>query len=119
MGRESVVLPRIAVILLLLFPFAARAETRLALIVTNAAYPNEVGKLANPHKDGDLIVAALKAVDFAARNITVIRDADQTAMRLAMADFIERIEKAGPDAVAFFYYSGHGAADRTDRGRTI
>jgi uncharacterized caspase-like protein len=33
-----------------------------------------------------------------------------------MAEFIERIEKAGPDAFAFFYYSGHGAADRTDRG---
>jgi formylglycine-generating enzyme required for sulfatase activity len=110
------VLKRIAVILLLLLPAAAHAETRLALIVTNASYPNEIGKLANPHKDGDLIAAALNAVGFTYGNITVIRDADQTTMRLAMAEFIERIEKAGPDAVAFFYYSGHGAADRTDRG---
>jgi uncharacterized caspase-like protein len=35
---------------------------------------------------------------------------------MAAADFVERIEKVGPDAVAFLYYSGHGAADRTDRG---
>lgn len=37
-------------------------------------------------------------------------------MRIAVADFVERIEKAGPDAVVFLYYSGHGAADRTERG---
>lgn len=36
-----------------------------------------IGKLANPHKDGDLIAAAFKAVGFANGNITVIRDADQ------------------------------------------
>jgi hypothetical protein len=37
-------------------------------------------------------------------------------MKLALADFIERIERAGSEAVVFLYYSGHGAADRTDRG---
>jgi uncharacterized caspase-like protein len=41
---------------------------------------------------------------------------DQPTLRLAIADFIERIEKAGSDAVVFLYYSGHGAADRTERG---
>jgi hypothetical protein len=46
----------------------------------------------------------------------ILKDADQPSMRLAVAEFVERIEKAGPDAVAFLYYSGHGAADRTDRG---
>src|SRR5262245_2130445 len=106
----------IASILLLLLPSALHAETRLALIVTNARYPAEVGALANPHKDGDLIATALKGVGFPSSNIIVVRDADQPAMRLAVAEFIERIEKAGPDAVAFLYYSGHGAADRTDRG---
>jgi hypothetical protein len=35
---------------------------------------------------------------------------------MAIADFIERIEKAGRDSVVFLYYSGHGAADRTERG---
>src|SRR5262245_32557129 len=105
----------ILLLLLTLLPSAVHAETRLALIVTNAKYPAEVGALANPHKDGDLIAAALKGVGFAPSNIAVVRDADQPTLRLAVAEFIERIEKAGPDAVAFLYYSGHGAADRTDR----
>jgi hypothetical protein len=58
-------------------PSATRAETRLALIVTNASYPNEIGKLASLHKDGNLSAPALKAVGFANGNITVIGDADQ------------------------------------------
>jgi formylglycine-generating enzyme required for sulfatase activity len=92
------------------------AETRLALVISNASYPAEIGKLENPHKDGAVIAAALDAVGFEKRNITVLKDADQPTMRLAIADFIERIEKSGSDAVVFLYYSGHGAADRTERG---
>jgi uncharacterized caspase-like protein len=91
-------------------------ETRLALVISNASYPAEIGKLDNPHKDGAVIAVALQGVGFEKRNITVLKDADQPTMRLAIADFIERIEKAGSDAVAFLYYSGHGAADRTERG---
>jgi uncharacterized caspase-like protein len=94
----------------------ALAETRLALVISNASYPIEIGRLENPHKDGAVIAAALEAVGFENRNITLLKDADQPTMRLAVADFIERIEKAGSDAVVFLYYSGHGAADRTDRG---
>jgi uncharacterized caspase-like protein len=94
----------------------ADAETRLALVITNAAYPFEIGALANPHKDGAVIATGLQAVGFEKTNIVMVRDADQPTLRTAVADFVERIEKAGPDAVAFLYYSGHGAADRTDRG---
>ena len=100
----------------ILFAFPAAAETRLALIISNAAYPSEIGRLANPHKDGAVIAAGLQSVGFESDNITILRDADQPTLRSAVAEFVERIEKAGPDAVAFLYYSGHGAADRTDRG---
>ncbi|MGH6814462.1 MAG: SUMF1/EgtB/PvdO family nonheme iron enzyme [Hyphomicrobiaceae bacterium] len=92
------------------------AETRLALIVTNAQYPAEIGALANTHEDGKLIAGALKEVGFEEKNIAVVRDVDQAALRQAVADFVERIDRAGPDTVAFFYYSGHGAADRSERG---
>jgi uncharacterized caspase-like protein len=94
----------------------AFAETRLALVISNASYPVEIGNLENPHRDGALIAAALESVGFSKGNITVLKDADQPTMRLAVADFIERIEKAGSDVVVFLYYSGHGAADRTERG---
>jgi len=100
----------------LLFALPADAETRLALIISNAAYSSETGHLANPRKDGAVIAAGLESVGFERDNITSVRDADQPALRIAVAEFVERIEKAGPDAVAFLYYSGHGAADRTDRG---
>jgi uncharacterized caspase-like protein len=100
----------------ILFPVPARAESRLALIITNAGYPSEIGTLTNPHKDGAVIATGLQAVGFEKNNIVIVRDADQPTLRIAVADFVERMEGAGPDVVAFFYYSGHGAADRTDRG---
>jgi uncharacterized caspase-like protein len=100
----------------ILLPVPARAESRLALIITNAGYPAEIGALANPHKDGAVIATGLQAVGFEKSNIVTVRDVDQPTLRIAVADFVERIERAGPDAVLFFYYSGHGAADRTDRG---
>jgi uncharacterized caspase-like protein len=118
MGRAGgPLLIKIALVLeALLFGLPAEAETRLALIITNADYPSEIGALANPRTDGAVIAAALQTVGFEKGNIVIVRDADQPAFRTAVADFIERIEKAGPDAVAFLYYSGHGAADRTERG---
>jgi sulfur carrier protein ThiS len=58
---------------------AVAAETRLALIITNAGYPNEVGRLDNPHKDGTTIAAALSAVGFEPGNVAVIKDADQAS----------------------------------------
>jgi Caspase domain len=99
-----------------LFAAPAVAETRLALVITNAAYPVEIGVLNNPYKDGEVIAAALESVGFEKGNVSFVKDADQPTLRLAVADFIERIEKSGPDAVVFLYYSGHGAADRTERG---
>jgi uncharacterized caspase-like protein len=118
MGCMGARLPLYVALILaaILLPALARAEARLALIVTNAAYPPEIGALTNPHKDGGMIATGLQAVGFEKNNIVIVRDADQPTLRIAVADFVERMEKAGPDAVAFFYYSGHGAADRTDRG---
>jgi uncharacterized caspase-like protein len=104
----------LAAVALLVDP--ADAETRLALIITNSGYSSDIGALGNAHKDGAVIAAGLQNVGFEKSNITIIKDADQPAMRTAVADFVERIENAGPDAVAFLYYSGHGAADRTERG---
>jgi len=106
----------VCLLTLLLLPSVALAEKRLALVISNAAYPSEIGKLENPHKDSAVIAAALEAVGFEKGDTVVLKDVDQPTMRLAVAEFIERIEKAGSDAVAFLYYSGHGAADRTDRG---
>lgn len=95
---------------------ATAAEPRLALIITNANYPTEIGRLENPHGDGAKIADALQSVGFAKEDIAILKDVDQVAFKQALVDYIERIEKAGADSIVFFYYSGHGAADRTDRG---
>ena len=116
-GRGVLALLRFfAVAGVLAIPAPTYAESRLALIVTNAAYSVEIGALANPHRDGEVIATGLQAVGFEKNNIVIVRDADQPTLRTAVADFVERIETAGSDAVAFLYYSGHGAADRTERG---
>jgi tetratricopeptide (TPR) repeat protein len=96
-------------------PLSGR-ETRLALVISNATYPAEIGTLDYPHKDSAVIALALQGVGFEEHNVTLLKDADQSTMRMAIAVFVERIENAGSDAVAFLYYSGHGAADRTERG---
>jgi uncharacterized caspase-like protein len=62
------------------------------LAITNKAYPAAIRALANTHRDGERIAGALKALGF------------------AVAEYVERLEKAGPEAVGFFYYAGHGAA---------
>ena len=93
------------------FPQVAGANERIALVVTNQNYPVEVGRLARTHLDGHLVASALEKVGF---HVTVTRDADKGAMKRAIADYIARLSNAGPDAVGFFYYSGHGANQSKD-----
>jgi formylglycine-generating enzyme required for sulfatase activity len=89
---------------------AAAGEPRFALLIGNQAYKDAVGPLKNPKNDIALVKAALLKVGFAEPDITVISDADRVAMLEAFEAFAARVARAGPDAVSFFYYSGHGAA---------
>ena len=90
----------------------AVAEVRIALVVTNQGYTQPGARLANTHRDGDLVKAALEKVGF---KVTVVRDtANEAALLRAIGEHVQRIAEAGPEAVGFVYYSGHGAADRPD-----
>ena len=96
--------------LIVLASLPARAEPRIALVITNQAYTQAGALLTNTHRDGDLIKAALEKIGF---NVWVVRDTvDERALLQAIAEHVRRLAEAGPDAVGFFYYSGHGAADR-------
>lgn len=86
----------------------ALAEKRLALVIANSNYSAKIGKLANPANDAGLIKTSLESVGF---EVTLVEDLDQRDLRRALRDHRDRIEAAGPEAVSFFYYSGHGAAD--------
>ena len=98
----------IVLLLLALMPSAAQAEKRIALLIGNQSYTSEIGRLANPHNDIALLEKALKGLGF---EVAVERDASLGALTRAVNAYARRVRAAGPNAVGFFYYSGHGAAD--------
>jgi hypothetical protein len=97
-------------ITLLLWPTAlhAQAEKRIALLIGNQAYGNEIGRLTNPHNDVALLERALKGLGF---EVTIVRDAGLAGLHQTVNAYARRMQAAGANAVGFFYYSGHGAAD--------
>jgi formylglycine-generating enzyme required for sulfatase activity len=98
----------VIVFLLALLPSHAWAEARIALLIGNEAYASEIGRLANPHNDVALLEQALKGLGF---EVVVERDAGLGSLTRAVNAYARRLQAAGPNAVGFFYYSGHGASD--------
>ncbi len=94
--------------LLLVAASAAHAEKRLALLIGNQAYSAEIGRLANPHNDIALLERTLKGLKF---EVATVRDAGLATLHQAVNSYARRVKAAGTGALAFFYYSGHGAAD--------
>jgi uncharacterized caspase-like protein len=86
----------------------AHAEKRIALLIGNQSYGSEIGRLANPHNDVALLEQTLKSLGF---EVTTVRDAGLATLHQATNTYVRRLAAAGANAVGFFYYSGHGAAD--------
>jgi uncharacterized caspase-like protein len=86
-----------------LFALPASAQQRIALVIGNAAYAK--GPVKNSLADGGLVAEALTSVGF---EIVEGADLNQTDMRRLVRDFLEKVQAAGPDAIAFVYYSGYG-----------
>jgi hypothetical protein len=101
MGRVA-----IGLILLMLAPSLAMAEGRFALLIGNEAYGPAIGALANPHNDVALLERALSRLHF---EVTTMRDAGLGTLHQAINAYVRRVQAGGPNAVGFFYYSGHGA----------
>jgi uncharacterized caspase-like protein len=89
---------------------AAHAQKRIALLIGNQSYASEIGPLINPHNDVALLAQTLKGLNF---EVSTVLDADLAGLHRAVNSHVRRARAAGPDAVAFFYYSGHGAQDAT------
>jgi hypothetical protein len=96
------------VILTLAAASTAQAEKRIALLIGNEGYPSEIGRLANPHNDVALLEQTLKGLGF---EVVSVHDAGLGALTTAINAYARRIQSAGPSAIGFFYYSGHGASD--------
>jgi formylglycine-generating enzyme required for sulfatase activity len=98
----------VIVLLLVLTPADAQAEGRIALLIGNEAYGSEIGRLSNPHNDVGLLEQALNGLGF---EVATVHDAGLGALTRAVNAYARRVQAAGPNAVGFFYYSGHGASD--------
>ena len=88
---------------------AQNSQTRIALVVGNGAY--SPAPLQNSLNDAGLVGEALRSVGF-----EVIEGADlgQADFVRSFRDFLSKAEAAGPDAVAFVYFSGYGFAFEGD-----
>jgi uncharacterized caspase-like protein len=86
----------------------AAGEKRIALLIGNKDYKAGVGALTNPLNDIRIVGEALKAVGFEV--LKPIENAQRSAMLIAIHAFAAKLKAAGPDAVGFLYYSGHGIA---------
>ena len=80
---------------------AANAETRLALVIGNAAYTH-VDRLQNSVEDARAMRRALTATGF---EVIYREDADRRTMNRAVDEFVGRLST---DTVALVYYAGHG-----------
>jgi hypothetical protein len=90
---------------LLIVPYPAAAEPRLALVIGNSAYDSAFGPLANPVRDARGVAAALSAVGF---QVVVLTDVDQREMQRAVSDFGHLLSRSGSGATALFFFAGHG-----------
>jgi formylglycine-generating enzyme required for sulfatase activity len=89
---------------------AGAQDKRIALLIGNRGYQPAVGELKNPHNDIELMGGALKAIGF--QNPTLMKDARRSQILVAVRQYAARLAAAGPGAIGFLYYSGHGAAEQ-------
>ncbi len=106
---------RLGAIFLMVFAWtiesqAQGAEKRIALLIGNQTYDASVGVLKNPHNDIAMVAKALADQGF--EILPHVKDARRSAILGAVRDLAGRLRAAGPGAVGFLYYSGHGAAEK-------
>jgi len=102
----SRILRSLFALLILLAPVPGAAsvrESRLALVIGNAAY--KAGALATPANDAALVAQALRMQGF---DVTGSRDLDTQGLRQAFEEFRNRIRASGPGSVLVVYFAGLG-----------
>jgi hypothetical protein len=82
---------------------AAHADNRIAFIAGNAGYAQ--GPVVNALNDAGLVAEALRSIGF---EIVEAADLNQSDFIRSYREFLDRVTEAGPDTVAFVYFSGLG-----------
>ncbi|MGH6815163.1 MAG: SUMF1/EgtB/PvdO family nonheme iron enzyme [Hyphomicrobiaceae bacterium] len=94
----------------------AQEPLRLALLIGNQTYDAKVGPLKNPHNDIETVGKALESVGFKPIRH---RDASRRQVLGAVKSFAAQLAARGPNAIGFFYYSGHGVSRPDDRANYL
>lgn len=83
---------------------------RIALIVSNDVYRNPQQGLPGALRDAELMRKTLtdKRLGF---QVTFVRNAGKQQLEQVLRNFKVALQQAGPAAVGFFYYAGHGGSD--------
>ncbi len=89
---------------------ASAQERRIALLIGNQSYDASVGALKNPHNDIVMVAESLRKQGFEV--LPLIKDARRSVILQAVRQLASQLIVAGPGAIGFLYYSGHGAAER-------
>lgn len=89
------------------------AKKRIALIIGNASYSEGIGTLSNPINDANVVAEGVRNCGFRLVSGDIVQNAGRSAMMSAIRDYVAELKAAGPEAMGFFYYSGHGAARET------
>jgi Caspase domain len=93
--------------LFLLLPSAASAaETRLGLVISQTNYEGDLSRVGSAGQEADAIASALMDTGF---DVTRAHDLNKRDLASTLTAFRRKVDLAGPDAVAFVYYTGHGA----------
>lgn len=82
---------------------AKPATRRIALVIGNGNYRSS--RLENPARDARMIGQVLDSLGF---DTELVIDAGKAVLETAIVRLGERLENAGPEAVGFFYFAGHG-----------
>jgi hypothetical protein len=79
---------------------------RLALVITQTEYNGDsIRRVVQAEAEGKAIRGALDTLNF---DITNVANKSKTDLEAALEQFRKKLEAAGPTAVAFIYYTGHG-----------
>ena len=88
----------------------ALAQKRIALLIGNQDYKPGVGRLVNPLNDIGIVGDALRKVGFEV--LKPVTNATRADILDALDRYAAKLKQAGPDAIGFVYYSGHGIASK-------
>jgi len=92
------------ILLSLLTTLALTANGKVALVIGNSNYQH-LNKLSSPSKDIPALASKLRKMNF---EVVELYNQDEKSMKKAIKDFKRRLLQ-NPNAIALFYYSGHGS----------